>query len=202
MHGQRSRTRSLRTLTRSCFATIALAAACQNPEETTAPTAPGSQAHASSGHSDERGQAGEPGRAVQRQIARLRTLTAPFHRFDAAVTAGWGTKITDCFSDPQLGGMGYHYGNTAYIDGIVDPLKPELLLYEPGKKGELRFVAVEYIVPFDAWTEEEPPTLYGQVFHRNEAFGIWALHVWHVRHNPRGMFADWNPKVSCRYAAP
>lgn len=132
-----------------------------------------------------------------RDVARLRALTAPFHRFDVAVAEGWGTQITACFEDPNVGGMGFHYGNTAYIDGTVDVLQPELLLYEPQKNGNMRLVAVEYIVPFDAWTSSEPPQLFGQSFSRNEAFGIWALHVWHERNNPRGMFADWNPKVTC-----
>jgi hypothetical protein len=139
---------------------------------------------------------------VQRQVARLREVTARFHRFETAARAGWGTRITDCFTDPQLGGMGYHYGNVALIDGTIEALKPELLLYEPMKNGKLRFVAVEYIVPFAAWTAAEPPMLYGQSFHRNEAFGLWVLHVWHFRRNPSGLFADWNPKVSCVFAAP
>jgi hypothetical protein len=142
-------------------------------------------------------QASAVGGDVERQVARLRALTARFHDFDAAVAAGWSTKITECFSNAGVGGMGFHYGNAAYIDGVVDALQPELLLYEPQKNGKLRFVAVEYIVPFTAWTAQQPPQLYGQSFARNEPFGIWALHVWHERQNPRGLFADWNPKVNC-----
>ena len=141
-----------------------------------------------------------PSREAERDIARLRRLTAPFHRFEAAVHAGWTAPIEACLSNPQLGGMGLHYGNPALIDGTVDVMEPELLLYEPQKNGELRFVAVEYIVPFTAWEGDAAPMLYGQSFHRNETFGIWALHVWHERHNSRGMFADWNPKVTCRHA--
>jgi hypothetical protein len=143
-----------------------------------------------------------PGRLnpdIERQVARLRTLTAPFQKFEAAARAGWGAQITACFSDPQ-GGMGFHYGNTALIDGVVDIDKPELLLYEPLANGGFRFVAVEYIVPFTAWTAAQPPKLYGQSYHRNEAFGLWVLHVWHFRENPSGIFADWNPRVSCQYA--
>jgi hypothetical protein len=137
---------------------------------------------------------------AQRDIARLRALTARFHSFDAAKAAGWSSPIPGCFSNPPLGAMGFHYGNGAYIDGTVNALEPELLVYEPQKNGRLRLVAVEYIVPFTAWTSAEPPELYGQSFSRNEAFEIWALHVWHERHNPRGMFADWNPKVTCANA--
>jgi hypothetical protein len=134
---------------------------------------------------------------VMRDVARLRAFTARFHRFDVATAAGWGAQITECFENADLGGMGFHYGNPAIIDGAVDVLEPELLLYEPQKNGNMRLVAVEYIVPFTAWTASEPPRLFGQSFHRNEAFGIWALHVWHERHNPRGLFADWNPNVTC-----
>lgn len=173
-------------------------AACAEPAVTaTAPAERMTPAAHSSMH-----RSGAESEATRREVARLRDLTRPFHKFQNAVDAGWGTRITDCFSDPALGGMGYHYGNPALIDGSVDALQPELLLYEPLKNGKLRFVAVEYIVPFAAWTQSSPPRLYGQDFHRNEAFGLWVLHVWHVRDNPRGIFADWNPRVTCRYATP
>jgi hypothetical protein len=75
--------------------------------------------------------------------------------------------------------------------------RPEVLLYEPMGEGRLRLIGVEFIIPFTAWTAAEPPTLYGQTFARNETFQVWALHVWPWRENPRGMFSDWNPKVSC-----
>jgi len=29
---------------------------------------------------------------------------------------------------------------------------------------------------------------------------VWALHVWAWRENPSGLYANWNPKVSCQYA--
>jgi hypothetical protein len=179
---------------RSIFVALAsLVVACEHPPEASTSPVAAHASHAAPTHSASAGGA-EP------EIARLRALTAPFHRFETAVKAGWGSKITECFSDAQLGGMGYHYGNTTLIDGVVDGRKPELLLYEPQKNGKLRFVAVEYIVPFTAWTAGEPPRLYGQSFHRNEAFGLWVLHVWHFRNNPSGVFADWNPTVSCAFA--
>jgi hypothetical protein len=135
---------------------------------------------------------------ANKDVARLRALTARFNRFEEAVAAGWSAKITECFEDPQLGGMGFHYGNLRLFDGRVDVLEPELLLYEPQKNGRMRLVAVEYIVPFDFAPADGPaPQLYGQSFMRNDGFKIWALHVWHMTHNPRGMFADWNPNVNC-----
>ena len=96
--------------------------------------------------------------------------------------------------------MGYHYGNPDYIDGTVDAMKPEVLVYEPMRNGQLRLVAVEYIVPIPLWQDAEAPMLFGQHFHLNEMAGIWALHVWLWKHNPSGMFADWNPNVTCDYA--
>ena len=66
-----------------------------------------------------------------------------------------------------------------------------------GERASLRLVAVEYIVPFTAWTDPDPPVLHGLVFHANQTFQVWALHAWVFHHNPSGMFADWNPDVSC-----
>lgn len=182
------------------LALFCFAVACeQPPAAATSPSQAGVEALTSHGAAHHKGPVSAN---VERQVARLREVTARFHRFDAAAKAGWGSRITECFSDPKLGGMGYHYGNVGLIDGTVEALKPELLLYEPTKNGKLRFVAVEYVVPFTAWTGREPPSLYGRSFHRNEAFGLWVLHVWHFRHNPAGLFADWNPKVSCAFASP
>ncbi|MGH7475996.1 MAG: hypothetical protein ACRELD_06885 [Longimicrobiales bacterium] len=140
------------------------------------------------------------GPEVSRWLAGLRNATAAFHRIDAAAAAGWDTQITGCLELPGTGGMGYHYGNVSLIDGTPQEFAPELLVYEPQKNGRLRLVAVEYIVPFTAWTAAEPPALHGIDFHRNEAVGLWVLHAWVWKHNPAGIFADWNPTVSCAFA--
>jgi hypothetical protein len=140
------------------------------------------------------------GASINQQLAALRRLTAPFHNFEKAEAAGWGTELTPCL-EISLGAQGFHYANLGYIDGEVDLLKPELLQYEPQADGKLRLVGVEYIVPLSAWTSAEPPTLLGQEFHVNPVFQVWALHVWLWRANPSGMFADWNPKVSCAGAS-
>ena len=137
------------------------------------------------------------------QIAQLRRLVAPFHDFDAAVNAGWAAQITPCLEAPGLGAMGFHYGNLGYIQdgGVVDLLQPELLLYEPEKSGKLRFVGVEYIVPFtDHPASAAAPTLLGHAFSQVPEFGVWGLHIWVGRHNQSGTFAPWNPKVSCENA--
>jgi len=140
--------------------------------------------------------------AAQRQdVAELRRVTAPFHQFDKAVAAGWSTKITACMTDPAgAGGMGFHYGKTALIDGSVRVDQPELLLYEPEKNGRLELVAVEYIIPYTAVSRDAaPPVLFGQKFLQNDVFQLWGLHVWAWKHNPSGLFANWNPQVTCEH---
>ena len=170
-------------------------AACSDAEPTQPQAGLGHAAHAVGGAAARAPLSAE----TEQQLARLRALTAPFHRIEAASAAGWNTPIPGCFSDPA-GGMGYHFGNENLIDGAVDVLEPELLVYEPQANGRMRLVAVEYIVPFDQWTASAPPRLYGQSFHRNEGFQLWVLHVWHFRNNPSGIFADWNPTVTCEHA--
>lgn len=135
---------------------------------------------------------------MQQDLATLRAVTAPFHRFEAAQDAAYSTKITSCMADPMLGGMGFHYGNVGLIDGTLEVNKPELLLYEPEKDGKLRFVAVEYVLPYTFRSRSaEPPVLFGQQFKQNDRFQLWGLHVWVGRENPSGIFASWNPRVTC-----
>lgn len=149
-------------------------------------------------------------RPVAAQLAAVRALTAPFHDFEAGEDAGWFVLLSDCVEVPGLGGMGYHFGNPDYLGdgGVVDALEPEALLYEPQRNGRMRLVAVEYVVPVDTGEEEPPftrpdedaPVLFGEEFHWNDQLSLWALHVWLWRHNPSGMFADFNPNVSCDFA--
>jgi hypothetical protein len=135
---------------------------------------------------------------VNKDLATLRQVTASFHQFDNATAAGWAAKITGCMTDPTLGGMGFHYGNPALIDGTARVDQPELLLYEPEKNGDLRLVAVEYIIPYTFHSRESaPPVLFGKEFKQNDVFQLWGLHAWVWENNPSGMFANWNPNVNC-----
>ncbi len=135
--------------------------------------------------------------AYQGELAVLRNATQDFADVTAAAAAGYNAQSTGCMSDPTQGGMGFHIGNDGRINGTVELERPEVLLYEPQAGGARELVAVEYIVPFGAWTAATPPVLMGQTFKRNEEFGVWALHVWLFRDNPKGIFSDWNPRVSC-----
>ena len=90
-------------------------------------------------------------------------------------------------------------------DTLLDPLRPEALVYQPGDNGQLKLVALEYIVfqaPWDAQSST-PPRLFGQTFHLvgyPNRYGIpafYELHIWAWKNNPSGMFYEWNPRVSC-----
>jgi hypothetical protein len=135
-----------------------------------------------------------------RQLAELRRITAPFHNFEHAAEGGYGTPITPCWEHRTQGAMGYHYGNPELIDGTVNLLEPEVLMYEPGAGGQMRLVGMEYIVPIDDWSGASPPRLLGQDFHPHSFLPIYKLHIWLWRENERGLYADWNPKVSCEHA--
>ena len=139
------------------------------------------------------------GAAVNKDLATLRQVTAPFQQFDRAAHAGWSAPITACMTDPNgAGGMGFHYGNVGLINGTVSVDKPQLLLYEPEQNGRLRLVAVEYIIPYTFVPRSaEPPVLFNQKFAQVDAFGLWGLHAWVWKENPSGMFAAWNPNVNC-----
>jgi len=137
---------------------------------------------------------------VNQDLATLRQVTASFHNFDKAIAAGWAAQITPCM-ESAAGGMGFHYGNVALIDGSARVDQPELLLYEPGSNGQLRLVAVEYIIPYTFRSRDAtPPVLFGREFKHNDVFQLWALHAWVWKDNPSGIFADWNPLVSCANA--
>lgn len=135
---------------------------------------------------------------VQQGLADLRKATSPLHHLKNAMAAGFDTDLTGCLENPSIGGMGHHYAMVSRIDGappVAD--EPEILVYSPKANGKLQLGAVEFIIPYGAWTPTEPPELFGQTFHRNDGAGLWVLHVWLWNHNPDGLFADWNPTVSC-----
>jgi hypothetical protein len=175
------------------LAGIALLAGCENQ-----PVTPDSEASFQLTASANRSSDSD----VDRNLAALRRATARFHDFSTASKAGWSTQITPCMTDPGgAGGMGFHYGNTALIDGTVHVERPQLLLYEPKKKGKLRLVAVEYIIPYTFHARSAaPPVLFGQQFQQVDAFQLWGLHAWVWENNPRGVFAPWNPRVGCANA--
>lgn len=134
----------------------------------------------------------------------VRNATRQFTDINAAISSGY-QQNGGCVSGPDRGAMGVHYANPIlFADGELNATRPEVLVYEP-VDGRLRLVAVEYVVPADAWMAHHnaPPVLEGQHFHfvnspnRYNAPPFFELHVWAWRDNPNGAFVDWNSEVSC-----
>jgi hypothetical protein len=126
----------------------------------------------------------------------------------------------------SLGAMGIHYfrpdllGISAppnpRVDGTgthTDFRKPGILIYEPQADGSLKLVAVENLVFQKSWHgagNKQPPSFHGveyDTMQDNPATKIdeahmfephYDRHVWLYRTNPNGVFAQFNPKVSCK----
>jgi hypothetical protein len=153
--------------------------------------------------------------ARQDELAAIRRATAQFHRPEAALAAGYelgyvngsGVRIiTGCIANPTAGTMGYHYFNRELINDLtVDVLKPEGLVYAPTADGGLELVAVEYVVPGPFSNPPgvtDAPSVLGAPMHiLVPAVGFYIRHAWLWAHNPAGMFADWNPALTCQPAA-
>lgn len=144
--------------------------------------------------------------SVKRDIADLRRATVRFHNADVAGRAGYTDLVTHpttgaaCLEHPTDGGMGRHMLNPGLVDELVSVMEPEVMIYEPQKDGQLRLVGVEYIIPYTIrGPEEAPPTLFGQEFRHNPTFGLWMFHVYAWKANPAGIFATWNPAITCEF---
>ena len=132
----------------------------------------------------------ELGPEARQQIARARAATARYHDLQRAIADGY----VDI--DVYVPGMGFHYLRPDLLDDRFDPEQPELLVYAPDDKGQLRLVAAEYAVPLSL--APAPPDGFdgeADVWDANQDFGIWTLHAWIWRSNPNGMFAELNPRV-------
>ena len=169
---------------------------------------------------------GEPTLAeVRRATERFQDVNAalaagyirdPFDLCDTAAMMG---------RPESLGAMGIHYfrpdllGITAppspRVNGVgthTDFRNPSILIYEPQEDGSLALVAVEDLVFAEAWRaagHAAPPTFHGVPYDSmidNPATAVdeahmfephFDRHVWLYRENPNGVFAQFNPEVSC-----
>ena len=127
----------------------------------------------------------------------------------------------------ELGAMGIHFFRPDLL-GIAGPpnprvsgtgthtdfRSPSILIYEPQRDGSLELVAVENLVFIDAWEKaghKERPSFRGVPYDRmaddpatkiDEAHMFephYDRHVWLYRENPNGVFAQFNPDVTCRF---
>ncbi len=144
---------------------------------------------------------GETDAEALQQLAQVRRATAKYHNVENALADGY-IATPHCIAVPGVGGMGYHYVNPGLLmDGIVDPLKPELLLYAPSGNGGVKLVGIEYMVPDDG---QPHPSLFGRLFdgpmpgHEEGMPVHYDLHVWVWQANPSGIFTGFNPNIRCQ----
>ena len=99
------------------------------------------------------------------ELAAVRSATARFHERSAAESAGYGVFYV-CTDQPGQGAMGQHYVNGDLVgDAILDPARPEAVIYEPTKNGRSRLVGVEWVVFQSVWQEAghtAPPVMFGR----------------------------------------
>lgn len=147
----------------------------------------------------------KPASVPAKDLAKLRKAVDRFKDPKAAEAAGY-TATKECADKPGAGAMGMHYLNGKLaVDPKVDPLKPEILLYAPKKGGGLQLVAVEWFVLDEdnsMATVDPTPKVHGAAFdgpmdHDGEAPVHYDLHMWLYAKNPKGLFAQYNPKVRC-----
>jgi hypothetical protein len=113
--------------------------------------------------------------------------------------------ITPTAPGKRVSGTGVH----------TDFLKPSMLVYEPQADGSLKLVAVESLVFQSAWRvagHKSPPRFRGVPYvllkddpktavdeaHNYEPH--YELHIWLFRHNPAGLYAEFNPRVTCAHS--
>ena len=131
------------------------------------------------------------------QLAKVRAATAKYHNVANATADGY-VQVSPCVASAE-GGMGFHYRKDALLDGQINPLTPEVLVYERKDNGKLRLVAVEYF-EWASTVNNVAPTAFGRTLLGPQTHGIdphFELHAWLWKHNSSGMFAQWNPRVSC-----
>jgi hypothetical protein len=139
-------------------------------------------------------------------LQAAKAASAKYHSLEEAVRDGFSGEHEPCVESPD-GGMGIHHVNRSLIgDRELSPTRPEILLYQPDEGGKLTLVGLEWMV-FDAdqdlSTDADRPSLFGHPFDGpmpGHAPGMpihYDLHVWLWQDNPSGLFAPFNPSLSC-----
>ena len=135
----------------------------------------------------------------------VRDSTERFKDVKVAEMEGYALQF-GCVSGDAAGAMGLHYVNGDLVNkGVLDPTKPQIVIYEAQPDGSLKLIGADFLVIADAWnaTHSGPPEMMGQFFHlftSPNRFGLpnfYTLHVWAWKDNPNGAFVNWHPDVSC-----
>jgi hypothetical protein len=132
-----------------------------------------------------------------RALTTMAQATARYHDLDAAKADDF-VFLHGCEVRGDEGPVGIVYIHMGRLtDGVIDPAKPDGLIYEPRKNGKPKLIGVELAMPYALWSKPQPPTFLGRTFQAEDEFGVWGLHVWLWTLNPEGLFAESNPRVAC-----
>jgi hypothetical protein len=150
-------------------------------------------------------------------LNEVRTATAKYFSVAAAERDGYlrptSGPLRGCITEvpgKNSPAMGFHWVKESLFDATVELTKPEALVYEPNSLGKLDLVAVEYVVPAQAWHKAgnlHRPKLFGLEFmytpapNRYNVEAFYSLHAWVWKFNPDGTHAAFNPLASCKYAS-
>ena len=136
------------------------------------------------------------------ELERVRSALTKYRDSITAVRDGYFSTV-GCIEYPT-GGMGIHFLNPQLIGPVPDPVRPQILLYEPvGDK--FRLIGAEWFVPLATGVKEHP-TLFGQRFDgpmegheplMPANLQHYDLHVWLFKLNPAGLFNVVNTTVKC-----
>ena len=138
-------------------------------------------------------------------VEAVRDSTRRFKDVSQAKAAGY-QLLFGCVSGPDDGAMGMHYVNLELVaDGVLDPSRPEIVIYEPTRNGGRRLIGADFLVFADAWhaSNTGTPQVMGQLMHLIESpnrYGLpafYTLHVWAWKPSPTGAFVNWHADVSC-----
>ncbi len=150
---------------------------------------------------------------VPSELEKIRSALDKYQDPFVAVHDGYFSTVA-CISFPTAGGagqvpypaggMGVHFLNVTLIGPQVDPLRPQVLIYEP-EDDKLRLVAAEWFVPLSTGVKERPQ-LSGHPFDgpmeghhplQPAMLHHYDLHVWLWKENPAGLFSPTNPDLKC-----
>jgi hypothetical protein len=144
---------------------------------------------------------------VQADLEATRKATLKYRDVARAIADGFA-QTSPCTTDETGAAMGTHFLNRELVnDGLVDPRKPEELLYAPHPSGKgLKLIGVEFHkddADQDLATNFDRPTIFERPYdgpmpgHGPGEPIHYDLHVWVHLRNPKGMFEQFNPAASC-----
>ena len=113
------------------------------------------------------GVATDAGESPPDALQAAKAETARYHSVEQALKDGYSGVGEPCVEIPGAA-MGIHDVNGPLIaDGVIDPERPEILLYAPDENGELHLVGVEYFqvdADQNLATSGDRPSLFDQPF--------------------------------------